>query len=1059
MFVPFARAVGTKEESMNHSLRRRALTASIALSVATVGAVVGSNGVSADQSSAPGQAAAGDRPEATPVVESTSGSYIVLLDGEPLLAEFGQDGLDTAAARTQAQELTAEQGQLMAEVGIDANEQLASYTNALNGFAAIMTLDQAEKLSSKAGVSAVYPNELQQPTTDASGDFLGLSGDAGVWATQATGDGVLVGIIDSGIWPEHPSVDPAGFAGSDSGYRLEPIVDPDAGIDSTGCDFGTTTHDLAPGFYDDAFSCNAKLIGARHIMPAYLALTGLTDVEYDSARDEDGHGTHTATTAAGNAGVIASVLGVERGTVSGIAPDAQIAVYKALGELGGYGSDLALAIDVAVSDGVDVINYSIGSSSFAIGPDDVAFLFATLAGVHVATSNGNSGPGAATIGSPASVPWLTSVGASTHDRTFLGSVTIAREKEDFSKKKKKAYDKHGESKSGWHKSSKKGDDDDHDDDHGDDHDDPAPLTATGVSITGGTKARPIVDAADLGNELCLSNVPFTGKVKGKIVLCKRGTNARIDKSYAVYLAGGAGMVLYNTFDADTQITDSHWVPSVHLNFTDGSAIKAYIHSVEKPYAQITGGEKAATQGSVMAAFSSRGENRLTADLIKPDVTAPGVNILAGATPTPTSGPAGQLFQSISGTSMSSPHVAGLMALITEVHPDWSPGMVKSALMTTSRQDVTKEDGTTPADPFDMGAGHVNPPSMFDPGIVFDTTIVDYVGAICSFGLDFLLRSPCSAYYAAWGATPDMSEYNQASIASGSVPGSQTISRTATNVTDRDLTLTPSFAIAGVSAIASPASAVVAPGDSVTFDITFAVTTAPLNEWAFGSMTMGDGSFSSYSPIALRPVKLGVPDEVSGTIAAGGTSFGVDFGYSGDYMAAGHGLVPADLRIDTVDQDPDSTFSPSDVGNGATAHTVDVTAGNALLRIHIPPVANPDTDLDLYVYDPAGNLVGISGNGGTNETVDILFPDAGQWTFYVHGWAAGPATAYVAEVYQVSATPGGNMVVDGPAAAAVGTTGTINVSWPTDLPAGPYLGAVSHTSADGLEALTLISVNG
>ena len=207
-----------------------------------------------------------------------------------------------------------------------------------------------------------------------------------------TGEGVVVGVIDSGIWPEHPS-----FA-DDGSYPEAPITLDDSVRPN--CEFGNTAHN--PN--DAAFECNNKLIGARQILDSYRALIGAQSYEYDSARDDDGHGTHTASTAAGNAGVEASILGVPFGTISGIAPRAHVIAYKGLGNLGGFTSDLAAAIDQAVADGVDVINYSIGSASYAIGADDIAFLFAANAGVFVATSNGNSGPGAATIGSPASVP-------------------------------------------------------------------------------------------------------------------------------------------------------------------------------------------------------------------------------------------------------------------------------------------------------------------------------------------------------------------------------------------------------------------------------------------------------------------------------------------------------------------------------------------------------------------------------------------------------------------------------------------------------------------------------
>ena len=190
----------------------------------------------------------------------------------------------------------------------------------MNGFAATMTQQQAQKLAGTAGVAFVVPDELRQPTTDASGDFLGLSGPYGPWANGLTGEDVVIGVIDTGIWPEHPSVADDGSYGP-SPLDLTEVTDADGNV-YPACDFGGDETHLAPGLTDAPFACNGKLIGARHMMPTYLALTGLSDVEYDSARDEDGHGTHTATTAVGNADVPAEVLGIDRGLVTGIAPRA-----------------------------------------------------------------------------------------------------------------------------------------------------------------------------------------------------------------------------------------------------------------------------------------------------------------------------------------------------------------------------------------------------------------------------------------------------------------------------------------------------------------------------------------------------------------------------------------------------------------------------------------------------------------------------------------------------------------------------------------------------------------
>jgi subtilisin family serine protease len=990
----------------------------VVVAVAAAGSLVASSAMASgvDAEKPPSPPGLEKRPvkEVSEVPASETGSYIVMLEDGALVTEFEQTELDSSEARAKGRNLAKGHDQILADVGVSASNKLHSYSVALNGFAAKMSQLQAQKIAAREGVALVVPDELQQPTTDASGDFLGLAGPGGVWDVGYTGEDVVIGVIDSGIWPEHPSL-------ADDGTY--PAISHDVP-----CDFGGDESHLAPGLSDPAFECNGKLLGARYAMETYVTLTGLTPVEYASARDENGHGTHTATTAAGNANVAASLFGIDRGLVSGVAPRARVIAYKALGELGGYSSDLAGAIDLAVADGVDVINYSIGSSSFAIGADDVAFFFAALAGVHVATSNGNAGPGAATVGSPATVPWLTSVGASTHDRTFEADVVLTSGKK-----------------------SKKGE---------------PTLTVSGASITGGTDSSQIVDAADLGNELCLSDQKFKGKIKGKIVLCKRGVTARVDKSFAVHLNGGAGMILYNVDDTSDLVTDSHWVPSVHVRLSDGLAIKNYIDTVKKPLAELTGGVKTPTQGSVMAAFSSRGENLLSADIIKPDVTAPGVNILAGNTPTPTVGAPGDLFQSISGTSMSSPHVAGLMALLDQAQPEWTPAMVKSALMTTARQDVFKEGGVTPADPFDMGAGHVDPPDMFDPGVVYDVGnfagqggLYEYAGVACGVGLDLLGACELLGQL----GFNEVSDFNQASIASGSLAGRQTFVRTVTNVTGGDLTLTPQFGgLEGLSARVEPDTVTVAPGATASFEVTIERSTAPLNEWTFGSLALIGGGYSVHSPIAVRPVTLGVPYEVSAELAAGAVSFGVDFGYDGDYLAQGHGLLPATITNGTVEQDPDQTFDPSDAGAGATAHTVDVPEGSAALRIHVPRVDPDDNiDLDLFVFDPAGNLYDLSGNGGTNETVDAILPMAGEWTYFVHGWGVGgpgATTDYIARTWVVSADPGGNMTVEAPLTATLGDTGTVDVSWPSGLPADHYLGAVSHTADGALDDLTLISVD-
>jgi len=947
-------------------------------------------------------------------------SYIVIMEQAPLVTYDGSargyvatkpakgDKINPNSAHVKKYQtfLKESHDKTLLSAGASPSAKVNEYTFALNGFSALLTPAEAGQLKLQKGVLRVLPDEMRYPQTDSSPAFLGLTAPAGVWQTGYKGDNVVVGIIDSGIWPEHPS-----FA-DDGSYSHLPAY---AGLD---CEFGNTAHNP-----DDApFTCNNKLLGARQMLATYRALIGADPDEFDSARDDDGHGTHTASTAAGNSGVEASISGVPHGAISGVAPRARVIAYKGLGNLGGFTSDLAAAIDQAVEDGVDVINYSIGGGrSAAVGADEVAFLFASNAGVFVATSNGNSGPGAATNGNPSHVPWLTSVGASTQNRFFEGSASSSDDWEFF-----------------------------------------------GASITGGTDELPLVDSAAAGSELCAPGALNPSTVAGKIVLCKRGVYARVEKSLAVQMAGGAGMILYNTNDNQDLSPDTHWVPSVHINNTDGLAIKDYIAAASSPVARINGGTKVLVDAPWMASFSSRGPN-VYGDIIKPDITGPGVQILAGYSPFPDPGfVSGELFGVLAGTSMSSPHVAGVFALIKQAHPDWSAAMAKSAIMTTAYQDVMKEDGVTPADPFDMGAGHLNPGSAvhkgsaFQPGLVYDAGLFEYAAFTCGADLGVFTPGSC-AFLESIGVPSDPSDLNLPSIGIENLAGSQTVQRTVTSVAQesgwREYTVSVE-APAGFSVTVNPSTIRLKKGQSVTYQVTVANTSAPSGEWRHGSLVWSDstGNYRVRSPISVSAALFAAPEAITGSGQAGSASFNVSFGYSGSYAAAAHGLEPAIETNDNVVQDPDQSFNPND--GYSNLHQFNVS-GAAVLRFAMPPEATAaDADLDIFLYDPNGQQVAQSTNGGTDELIEIVLPADGTWSLYVHGWSApGGASDYTLYSWIVSATPGGNLLVDSaPASATIGTSAPVNVSW-TGATAGEWhLGAVSHTGDSGLMGLTLIEVD-
>ncbi len=976
------------------------------------------------------------------VEKAPDGVYIVRLAEDPAIAYAGgikayaatapEEGgkLDSTSAKVKryVSYLTARHDALLASVGAGSGSKIYSYTYSLNGFAAVLTHSQATKLAGAAGVASVEPDGLHKKTTENSPSFLGLDDPSnGLWTAGYDGEDVIVGIIDTGIWPEHPSF-------SDQ----KDLVDRPGASGKRNLAYGpppTSWHGRCQsGELWSQDDCNNKLIGARYFLAGFEK-HGIIKNDYKSARDADGHGSHTASTAAGNAGVEASIFGVDRGTVSGMAPRARIAVYKGLwNDQGGFTSDLAAAIDAAVADGVDVINYSIGSDTPAyVSADAFSFLFANRGGVFSAVSAGNAGPGAGTVGAPAAAPWVMTVGASTQNRTFEGSVTLGNGVEYF-----------------------------------------------GATVTAGTGSLPVVDAARAGDELCRVGALNPAVVSGRIVLCLRGAIARVDKSLAVSMAGGAGMVLYNPNDTQALVTDNHWVPSVHINFTDGSAIKAYIAGISGATAQLAGGAATAAQGSVMADFSSRGPNGADANLLKPDVIAPGVNILAGNTPTPFSGAPGQLFQSISGTSMSSPHVAGLAALITQAHPTWTPDQIKSALMLTARQDVVKEDGTTDADAFDFGAGHVVPNSAVDPGITMtpaDTlrnSLFKYIGFTC-VNWEFLWAPGTCPFV---GGPVDPTDLNLPSIAIAQLVGSETTTRTFTSVDSDEVTWTSSIdGLAGID-VTLPASVTLTAGEVESWDVTFTRDGAALDEWVQGGIvwTAGDGR-TVRLPVVLKPAQLGFPSQVTASVATetGLVEWDVKSGYDGVLSADGYGLAADNvLAGQFVAQDPDQDIATDTFTSGVKVY--DYTLGANVRYFAAGTAGNtttPGSDLDVFLFYDAGNngftfsdLVALSADGDSDEIVELVNPAAGNYRLVIHGWGTpgGGGSSYDLHqwiVDQGSADTGTLVATAGAGDPAAVVTGAMvgidaNVSGLTTV--GQYRGIVTYRDAGGSLGTTVLIVN-
>ncbi|XP_057866913.2 subtilisin-like protease SBT1.7 [Cryptomeria japonica] len=560
-----------------------------------------------------------------------------------------------------------------------AIDMLYTYDTVLHGFAARMSKAEAEAMQSMDGCLGVIPSSLNQIATTHTPEFLGLISSSSLSDSGViTGEDVIIGVIDTGIWPESRSFHDEGFGDIPSRWKGE-------------CENGR-------GF--NASHCNKKIIGARYFYKGYETKHPIDEtLEYKSPRDNDGHGTHTASTIAGAAVPEISFFGFAKGTARGMAPGARLAIYKACWKKGCDSSDIAAAMEKAIADGVDIISVSISSQDqpFHMHVRAIAEFGAMEKGVFVAAAAGNAGPLSSSLSNPA--PWITTVGASTIDRDFSASLVLGNQ------------DIHRGT------STYKG--------NGTIQERPLPLV---YSSTNNSSRR------------CLDGGLDPNMVKGKIVLCDQGESTIYEKSNVVARAGGAGLIVANgvLYGEEQLLTNIDGVPAINLGFRAGEKIKVYINS--------TGIDATATLrlsgltevGNTVAApivesFSSRGPTLAYPDILKPDIIAPGVNILAayaevgGALP----------YNILSGTSMACPHVSGIAALIKAIRPTWSPAAIKSALMTSASivdntvQDIRDSSTMEAADSFAIGAGHVHPIRAVDPGLVYDLGPQDYVNFLCT----------------------------------------------------------------------------------------------------------------------------------------------------------------------------------------------------------------------------------------------------------------------------------------------------------------------------------------
>ena len=881
-------------------------------------------------------------------------------------------------------------------------DALFRYRYAYNGVAVSIAPADVGRVAALPGVRKVRPDFTRRLLTDAGPTWIGAPG---IWSGSSTGglaatkgEGVVVGVIDTGINHDHPSFADVGGDGYDH-------------TNPRGTYYGLCDPVLGLPF------CNEKLIGVWDF-------TGTTP------EDDNEHGSHTASTAAGNAlsaAVNAPTISIAR-NISGVAPHANLITYKACIAAGCVGTSLTAAIDQATADAVDVINYSIGGGSTDpwADADSEAFLGARDAGIFVSASAGNDGPRPETIGSPANAPWLMSIGASTHNRKFANAVT-------------------GLSGGGS-----------------------PPADISGASFTSGFGPAPIVYAGDLGYPLCgdgpgeettgkaAINPFLPGTFHGEIVVCDRGTYGRIEKAENVKEGGAGGFILANDeASGNSLVGDAYPLPGVHITYLNGLALKAWLASGTGHTGSIAGTtpDEAAANGDVMASFSSRGPDKSSPNVLKPDVTAPGVDVLAaihtlGNTTSPLGSPE---FGLLSGTSMSSPHSAGAAALVRALHPNWTPAEVQSAIMTTALSTgVRDNDGIKSATPFAMGAGRIDLTKAGRAGLVLDETAPRYLAANPSAG-------------------GDPKTLNIASLANADCRTKCSWTRVVEGTLSSSATWTAkTSAPAGMVVTVSPSKFTLAPGATQTLTITADVSKVPVGKWLFATATLSTKAApEAHLPIAVQTGSP-MPVNIETNSTTGSETLSVTSGVPIQRFASVvSGLAEGKLENLQLEQDPTSggipvaggvvgVLGPYDAVAGVYSTTIKVPAGARFLTADITRSTAPD--VDLYVgLDQDGDgapdeaeEICASASAVATESCKLQNPGAGTYWVLVRNWQgslAGIDDIQLA-VSTIPGTDNRNLTVTGPASSILaGQPFSIALRWnePALAPGAVWFALVEYGS--------------
>jgi subtilisin family serine protease len=873
------------------------------------------------------------------------------------------------------------------------------YRYASNGLAVEITAAEAELLADSPLVKSIARDEKLQLQTYAGPQWIGAdaiwTGDAGI---QARGENIVVGILDTGINWEHPSFQQVA---SDGYQHSNPL----------GSQLGLCSLEEVP--------CNSKLIGVYDFVEDDPSTEDVVE-ENTNGKDNNGHGSHVASIAAGNP-VNVLVNGVINTQVSGVAPRANVISYRVCyqgepqtADSAGCGGSFALAaVDQAIEDGVDVINYSVGGDArnpWQGGSVDRSFLSARAAGIFVATSAGNSGPGEATVGSPANAPWITAVGNASHG-TIPGNAL--------------------QNMSGGTTA--------------------APDDMIGASLTDGTGKLVIVHAKDYGNALCgegpaesqptcggntgASN-PWDGEkpFNGEIVVCDRGTYGRVEKGKNVLLAGAGGYVLANTEEwGEAIVPDEHCLPGTHIGYENAEILRNWLSSGSGHGASLSGLVLAESDdlGDILRGSSSRGPALSPVeDTLKPNLIAPGTDILAASNN-------GAQFRELSGTSMSSPHVAGAAALLRSARPGWTPSQLASVLETTATSEIAKDFDGSPATTEEVGAGRPQLGLAVNAGLYLNVSNQEFLAANPAFG----------------GQPRDL---NLPGLVDASCTASCSFSRTLTDQGGGGSWAAQAVDFPqGAQVSVSPSSFSLSAAASRTLNITVNVAgTGVINQWVSGKIRLSSPGYpDQYLTVNVFSDGGELPEEwlINDDRNGGWTMFNLSGLVALSDVTFTAGKLTRRNRNAKVLPEDNTNSDPYDSDSGVITRWYELPRG--ALWLYAETMDSTSEDVDLFVGRDS------DGDGRAEESEELCSstsPDEfercdlyelppGDYWVIAQNWTAGPSGEDEIALFSAAVEPGedSSLAVSGPGKTTFNESFPVRVSWDNlnALPGETWLGAV------------------